>query len=178
MLSCSTVTAYLHRPKIDDAYHEAGHAVVHCFLQVPFKKASIEKICGDYLGVIERRRLTQTFTQKTKIGELKPGDRDQIDRICETLLAGHLAERRLDGRHAPPGSHSDHSHVVGFLLGMYSSRATEAYVEFLRVRTEEILNAPKVWDAVRAVATVLMDKEMLSAKVVTAIYEEARSGAP
>jgi hypothetical protein len=155
------------------AYHEAGHAVAHVLLQVPFRKATIRE-GDDYLGRVEGYKLGKTFLEKIETGDLSLRDEDRIRRIVITLLAGHEAEQRFTGRKNSVGAASDHSSVVDFLFRVYSPKATEAYMTFLEIRTEEELNAPGVWKGLQTVAAALLDKKTLTATEIACIFNEAR----
>jgi hypothetical protein len=71
-------------PREAVAYHEAGHAVIANYLEVPFSRASIEEREGHSLGRVD----------------VKPDwrRRDWVEPYCVAALAGSFAQRRYNPR--------------------------------------------------------------------------------
>lgn len=101
--------------------------------------------------------------------------RDRIERDIMTKLAGPEAEAIHRGSHSwLPGHEGDTRHVVnmaGYVTGTVEE--TEAYLNWLTVRTQTMLNQPILWAAVHALALELLEHGELGTRSVREIMNDA-----
>ena len=151
------------------ARHEAGHAVVCHHLLGSVRRVDITET-ADALGSCEGPDLRLTLNP----GEaLSPAGREKVERRIMVLLAGPIAERQLSGRYCHVGA--SHDYQVSFhLASVYcqSDASAEAFLKWLWVRTEELLELPFVRGRVDAVAMALLERGELSGREVRRIVCE------
>jgi ATP-dependent Zn protease len=115
------------------AYHEAGHAVMYFFQEIPFRRVMIIP-SGDTLGSLHHYRLGRKPKERVEIGFHTPRDRDRLEREIMCLLAGHAAERHFAGRANHRGSHSDHKTAVDLAFPTMHPKEVQAYLRWLSIR--------------------------------------------
>lgn len=124
------------------AFHEASHAIAHCYFKVPFRKATI-RAREDYLGIVEGRRLGPKLIGRFSIGFPTPHDRERVEAVVMCLFAGKIGEHRFTGRWNHSGARSDDEQATDLLFRLAGGSEDEvaSYAKWLRVRaTEAILS--------------------------------------
>jgi ATP-dependent Zn protease len=130
------------------AYHEAGHAFVALFLREQFETVTIirSEIASDALAGCCIRSPSL---------ERKIETREQTETEIQILLAGELAEGYFLGGRAQRHSHEHDVHELALGANRQNPQQASAFVHWLRLRTEELLN--RNWDLVAALASALME---------------------
>jgi hypothetical protein len=145
-------------PSSATAYHEAGHAVVRYWAgreagtAHAFKSASIEED-ADSLGRVIHNSPGAWFQPDIATDSRT---RKRLETEIMGSLAGFLAVERAGYPNASDGSEKDLSTaamLAGYVCG--SVEETEAYIEWLRLRTVALLGREFVWRGVVALATAL-----------------------
>jgi ATP-dependent Zn protease len=155
------------------AYHEAGHAVMHCYLRVPFKKTTIRST-GDYLGMVAGYRLGKVTIGGLRLGRLAARTRERVENMIMILIAGGIAEHVATGRRENAGSAADRSAITDFLTRAYSSeRQISTYWAWLESLTKDIVSEI-LWKAVEQTAQGLLERETLPTHEVCSILETAQ----
>jgi ATP-dependent Zn protease len=148
------------------AYHEAGHAVAHCFLHLPFKYVTIEQ-GEDSLGNVTPFTHPKSF-RPDLYDDWKT--RKRIEHQIMTCFAGHAAELAFSGRKSWKGASSDNHEAVNlasYLCG--SVKQTEVYLNWMWERTFDWVKQPLHWRVIRVVAENLLTKKNLKAHEVRRI---------
>jgi ATP-dependent Zn protease len=153
------------------AHHEAGHAVAHIKLDVPFRKVTIEP-GEDYLGQVSAYGFGKAFQERMATGYPTARDRDRLEREIICILAGPLAEYRFARRRGHVGATSDHRNIVEILFCLCAQNEMQAFVKWLEVRTENLLHAPGVWPAMKSVAKALLERKTLTQAEVRSIFQD------
>jgi ATP-dependent Zn protease len=144
------------------AYHEAGHAVSHFVLRVPFRyvtiKPDIEKHTLSHVYGVFPKKFNPELNRDIRT-------RTRVEHEIMTSLAGHIAEKIASGRTDNVGASFDNHAAVDLASYVTSSDGEmNAYLEWLRIRTESLLLLPLHWDMIEEVANALMKRETISAK--------------
>ena len=163
------------------AYHEAGHAVAHVLLHVPFSYATIEPEVSDArtsLGHV-RSPLPDDLQEWAASAEVPSTEYRQWKRYENRILvrlSGEMAECRIAGpRRARGGVGNDHREAKKAAHAICGSKKEEsAYLTWLRIRAGNIITSPTTWRCVEAVAKALLDKRKLSARRIREIIHGAR----
>lgn len=154
------------------AYHEAGHALV---------------------AYVERRRLRHVSiipdedTQGHCLSGKPPGDfhpdyddgprtRAWLERAIAVSLGGAAAEEHLTGRHPKSGADEDWRRAIdsaSYVTG--SIEETEAYLNWLWIRTKALLKQPWYWAAVKALAAELLERRRIGERRARRIIRNAMS---
>lgn len=112
------------------AYHEAAHAVVYHRLGIPLKEVSIDHVFS----------VEGTFPLEACI-------------MCH--LAGVIMDEKL-GRDCANRDWLDAYSKAGSLVGIENSAAVHRVVERLRNETKAIIEEPRNWAAIQAIARLLL----------------------
>jgi hypothetical protein len=143
------------------AYHEAGHAMAAWQLEIPLGKGKhVLSIVTD--GSAQGHCQYKNMLSCHNI-DVSPtgGDRLKMERMAIVKLAGLVAQRR----HRPSslrswqGSSDFHSAVGLVSCFTGSDRETEAYLNLLQIRAEQIIDRPHVWECVEALASTLLERK-------------------
>lgn len=154
------------------AYHEAGHAVVGLELGIRIKSVNIvqDEEAGR-LGLCEGGKFPKWF-EPDVVKDTKA--RLHAEEHIMFSLAGVEAELRLTGRFNHVGAHGDY--VGADQLAVYfceNEQERFAFMNWLSLRTRNMLYREHVWLKVEAVAKALLDRERLSANELRAICQNA-----
>jgi hypothetical protein len=150
----------------ETAYHEAGHAVV-CYMLGD----RIDKV---YIDPDEEGRAALVATPP----RCEPGDRPlAVENRIMVCLAGELAATKATGKEWHGGAGGDREQIgdARFRLAWFDgpcawSQATKLrFVGWLRALTQDLLDAPEVWQAVKALALELLRNRVLSGPEATAL---------
>ena len=150
------------------AHHEAGHAVMAWWLNLPFRRVTI-KPEGDSLGHLLHNKLPKRFNP-----EIEKSNRVRLlaERHIIASFSGQLAEAKHAGRSPRYGMHSDNRFAVDmatFFCG--STETTEAYLRFCFFSSRDLVI--RWWSLIEAVATELLKRETLTSKEVDAAIKAA-----
>jgi hypothetical protein len=160
------------------AYHEAGHAVTAYDQGIRIHGISI---------VAEERRTGHIRIDTLLLDRLAPtfrsdkGARNRftMERHVMVLLGGYSAVRRLHASKVDESENlhregSDHSTAMNLLLTFAADEAEAAkYYEWLKARTNGIINSPLRWFQLEKLAGALLDHEKLGARRVRETLREA-----
>jgi hypothetical protein len=108
--------------------------------------------------------------------DVSPRDRERIDQLCMTSLAGVVAQRKF----APASVRSWHGSadalrafdLVNCLV--FSMEQAEAYLAYLEVATRDLLEIPHVWRSVKAVAEALLAENTLGRARLKELLDKAQ----
>jgi ATP-dependent Zn protease len=169
------------------AYHEAGHAVAMHMTGRHARLVTIEPDpAAGTLGHCEHIGLDHYFPEMTDTDTLAacPEDVARLEDDVVTWFAGHAAERAYTGRSNYRGARGDRRaarELAGFVT--VNAKERSAFLRWLWIRTEALVDTPQWRAAIQAVAETLLaqrtlDGEQLAAIIRVAIIREvtARTG--
>jgi hypothetical protein len=172
------------------AFHEAGHAVVAHYLGIGVRKVTIvedDDALGRTLGFGRPMSDDQLYSPDART-------RARLEKAIIAAWAGPLAEERATGEFDDHGAgltspihHPEHGQVRRLTEGgdmhriiemadtMHGSgRTTDAYIEYLRLRTLDLLeHGPFIWDQIEAVAAALEEHKTLTARQFRDVCQRA-----
>jgi len=155
------------------AYHEAGHAVVNCHLKIALRREGVtivpDKVAGTGGTSSHRKTISSTI-------EYDASDRNRIraERYVQGLIAGEMAQRRYNPRSVRNEHGSSDRHEAIKVLSYFANNENELgpWFKLLRIRTENLLAVPDVWQAVERLAAALMERRTIPGKEATEIIYE------
>lgn len=173
------------------AHHEAGHAVIGLHLGLPPESVVIKE--GDsfdaLLGGWRHVRPPDTVLKEM---EFVRAARDQgrdldestissttwewIENLIRSTLAGPLAEERLKGGRPDPESSDlihDQEAVKVCARMRWDAAERMRHLQNLETEVAGLLAQPKVWEAVKGVALVLLKRDSLAGPEVRDLYHTA-----
>ena len=143
------------RKKVEKtAYHEAGHAVAAFYMKRSFRYVTIEPE-EDSLGHIMYKKFRDSFNP-----EIDPDReiRKPLEKAIITAFAGPIAEQIFSGRKNIIGAKSDLRDALDYACYLCGSlEETEAYVNWLWIRTKNMIKQPAKWCSVEGLAEELLD---------------------
>ncbi|MCC6959924.1 MAG: hypothetical protein IT301_08760 [Dehalococcoidia bacterium] len=157
------------------AYHEAGHAAMARHLNVAVHSVSIVPDDGS-LGRVQPCALPRGFRPDL---ERSAATESRIRRLVMVCLAGHLAEKQFRaslGKRAPSsaGAIQDHTTAVDLIEWLVvSEREAEAYINWLLVKTQHLLEQDWIWRSVEHIARALIEEREISARRLNALWKES-----
>ena len=157
------------------AYHEAGHAVAHWFLDLRVGRVTI--VPDEKNGTAGTCRGGNALRRHHDPESAGFHDRHQwrMERDVLVLLAGTEATRILTGRSDHVGASSDYHKAID-LLSYYTPENTEEsrlHFKLLRQRVRRLLTLK--WSAVQELAEQLLQRKTLSGKQAVAAMAEGMS---
>ena len=160
------------------AFHEAGHLVAAYRHRIPFtgRKAITIVPSEGYEGVF----IHQNILRRAAL-ESDDSDRSRLkmERLVQVCLGGIEAQRRYDPSSIRYGEDfgdwdggSDYHQAID-LIDYFTSgpKESEAYLELLRIRTENLMVAGCNWNCIEAIARALIEMKTLSAKAAINIIQ-------
>lgn len=155
--------------KQDVAYHEAGHAIAYFALDIPF-----DKICivpdGDSAGAVHH----------PIVDDPDGWDMDEdeksvlIDKHVMICFAGGLAQERFSGSYDEDGCEQDRFDAIDYASRRCNStEESEAYLNWLQIRTKNLVNHPVRWFQIQRLAEAMLDRQELSFDEALKIYRDA-----
>jgi ATP-dependent Zn protease len=153
------------------AYHEAAHAVVARCCGIAVYSISI---IPDHEENSAGHVATQNLMHNKHLDvETEPKNRMRMERMVIQILAGSIAEEMFnpeDFNH--DNSESDYRGAVTLIEYFCGSQEEiEAYLKFLDIRTQNLLNDPYIWEQIEKLADILLEKKKLSAKEVRELFK-------
>jgi hypothetical protein len=156
------------------AYHEAGHAVILWRWDVPLQGAVT--IVPDYewgsAGAVDLPNPDMDDAVGSERAYMLEG------RIA-SQLAGYLAEKRYTGKRANyRGANYDLRHArfdCEEAINTTDERVIGAYLKYMTLRVQELLDRPDIWAAVTGLATKLLERRTLDAEEAFAVIIAAHS---
>src|SRR6266567_2257192 len=150
----------LHRTAI----HEAGHAVAAIALGRPFRSVTIVPEDG-MLGYCSLSRWPKNFQPEIN-DDLRT--RERLESTIISTLAGEIAERHMCGPSWVDAEADLHMAVdlASYCVG--SNEELEAYLEWLRIRTEALVRRSKL--EIEALAEALLRDKTIQAKRAREIF--------
>lgn len=157
------------------AYHEASHAVAHYLLRIPFVEVSIIPD-NESLGCV---KAPQGYGNKLEFWKYdNPGFAEKkIIAEMMTSFAGNIGAEKFTG--TKPGVWSDTDKDAPFaLVGDLSSgpEDDQRILDETWQKTKEMLDDPKNWGAVQALAAELLKRKVISGplarKIIRASFSE------
>jgi len=168
-------------PSFEDivAIHEAGHLVAAHKLRVPFSGPNV-------ITIIPSEEYSGRFTHKNIFaftdGVFRDDDHSRLkmERIVQAALAGIEAQRYLDpasircGESYGDWDGGDDYHQAIDLTDRFTSgnEESEAYLELLRIRAQNLVRSPVNWACIDAIATSLVQSKTLSAPQALRIIQQ------
>jgi hypothetical protein len=157
------------------AYHEAGHAVAAYLLRRAFRYVTIIPKEGSQGHVMPRQR---PGGQPYQLGD-DVADGRRAERMIMVLLAGITAEAIRYGRRPPRWiRQSDIAQAIAWACcgaePAVDPGGPWCWIEWLFRRTRYLLEAPRAWVAVEALAHALLQASRLSGPQARRIIQEAR----
>lgn len=152
------------------AYHEAGHAAVARRLGVAVRSVTVVPD-DEASGRTWHSGPGSWFRPDI---EVDGRTRNRIEAHIMIALAGGEAEDAFLGERSGDGLGPDNDNAVGLALYMSGdSEEASAYLEWLRLRTRNMLRQELVRCEVEAIAAALLDRKRVRAAEVKAICTEA-----
>ncbi len=152
------------------AHHEAGHAVAHFVLRRRIDRVTIvedDESFGRVSGQVVPENLDFLEYGPATLRELKA-----VEDAIVAGLAGAVAECRYTGKPKSPGARDDVAQVFSLAEAVCSSpRTTQAYVDYLSVVAEEMIEANR--NLVEALAAELLERETLSGPATRRVLKDA-----
>jgi hypothetical protein len=150
------------------AYHEAGHVVVGRLLGLQLLDADIYADAEGGRGHTNFAHPGPWFTPER--GSLTKAERDFIERVLTTFMAGYAAEEKA-GHADLEGSGWDRDQSVREWAFYLEQPDLDAFLE----RARDLIARPEVWREVEAVAGALEARGRLDAGEAAAVFESLRS---
>lgn len=173
-------------PERETAIHEAGHAVAAYLLGRPFVRMTIDPsagLDGDALGQVEHAPPAGEWFQPDI--EINSRTRQFLEKHIQISWAGTLAQEiwyeRIQYKpdnaveHLENGARHDTVGLVDMaLLNTGSGQEAEAYIEWLRIRTQNMVrNDFRFWMMAEPLADALLAEKTLSWKRARAVMKSA-----
>lgn len=172
-------------PSFEDivAIHEAGHLVAAHKLRVPFSGPNV-------ITIIPSEEYSGRFTHKNILaftdGVFRDDDHSRLkmERIVQAALAGIEAQRYLDpasircGESYGDWDGGDDYYGAIDLIDRFTSGniETQAYLELLRIRAQNLVTGIANWSCIKAIAASLVQSKSLSAPQARRIIRQTMAG--
>lgn len=151
------------------AYHEAGHVVVGRLLGLQLLDVDVHADGEGGRGHTNFAHPGPWFTPER--GSLTKSERDFIERVLTTFMAGYAAEERA-GPADLEGSGWDRDQSVREWAFYLEQPDLDAFLD----RARDLIARPEVWREVEAVAAALEARGRLDADEASAVVESLHSG--
>ena len=155
------------------AHHEAAHAVAAFHLRRSFHRITVEPD-AESLGHILYRRFGDWF--RPDCYTIDARHREMIDTCTQTALAGPVGEAMYLGRETLDGQTGGGDFTEAVDMAMYlcgSVDEAEAYIDWLVIRTRNMLTNRVTWAEVEGLAAALLEKRRLSYRAARSVIHEA-----
>ena len=140
------------------AHHEAAHAVLHFFQQLPVRRITIQPEVGS-LGYVEIRRPQWFVTPETPVQE----DRQRIyaEREIIALYAGRIAQAKYARKRIHRGYESDEYQIADIASSVISLDDETRYPFLIYCRKLSASLVERYWPYIEAVAQALVERKQL-----------------
>lgn len=153
------------------AYHEAGHAVAKKVLGLKLRSATIVPR-GDYQGFVTGPIGINVQRLRYDIFSVNEVSRWHNEIIV--LMAGAQAQRKYKPRSVRPYMiAADNANIQTILECVHPRNEHRTIINWLRVRTENLINHPKHWRYVEDVAVALLENRTLTGDDISKILAES-----
>jgi hypothetical protein len=146
------------------AYHEAGHVVVAFQVGVGLKEEAVTIV-----PTADCHRSVCTISELKNLGaaELTDEMRLEAERHALVSLAGVVAQKKprpssVRNYHSSP----DYHNAVNLMSHFMEGEVLEAYLNYLVLRTMNLVALPHVWMMIESLAAVLLEKRALTREQV------------
>jgi hypothetical protein len=161
---------------LSTAFHEAGHAAVAFYLEIPIAENAVSIICGE--GFDGKVSIKQSFLRRLgrlDSAELSAAKRLTAERYAIFALAGIEAQRRYRASSVRHYHSSKDYHDAVDVVSYFApdDEELDAYLRLLRIRTRNIVALPGVWAWIEELASALMEKRKLSREDVLKIMQNS-----
>ena len=150
------------------AYHEAGHVVVGRLLGLQLLDVDVHPDAEGGRGHTNFAHPGPWFTPQR--GSLTKAERDFIERVLTTFMAGYAAEERA-GHADLEGSGWDRDSSVREWALYLDHPELDAFLE----RARDLVAGPENWRAIEALATALEQKGKLDAREAADVLDSLHS---
>lgn len=141
---------------LEVAYHEAGHAAIHIYLDLLFDCVSIISVNGAEGWVAH-----PVLTDPREWGEDPDVIELLIDKHVTALLAGPVAQECLTDNYDSAGAGGDHDTLMDLVSRRCrSDDEATAYLAWMHIRTRNMVNM--CWPQIEAIAAALVEAKELS----------------
>lgn len=157
----------------ETAHHEAAHAVVYFWSDVPFRKVTIKPDKkSDSLGHVALHRTPRWMCEPVGSTE-ETRSRSRIEAEVVALYAGQLAQARLTGKHPEDGHWKDAHDAVTLAYRLFSNTdVVNAFLHFCYLHAREWIYAQTHWVEIQAVAEALLERETLTRNQVSQVIAD------
>jgi ATP-dependent Zn protease len=156
------------------AFHEAGHAVVMFWFELPVKYVSI-RATKQWQGVCQWDDFSKLVTVRTR----RTGTKNLVGQLLQVYLAGSCAEFYLTGSDTFAGASKDLT--LGLALVKKLVKSEDEIKRFVQQQMGKILrlmNRSDIWSAVcELAARLLVEHEIDGAKVAEIIDKTMQQAA-
>jgi hypothetical protein len=163
------------RKKIEKtAYHEAGHAVAAFYMKSSFCYITIEPD-EESLGHVMFKKYRDSFNPEIDSDRII---RKPLEKAIIIAFAGAIAEQIFSGQKNPTGTSRDFRSAVDdatYLCG--NLEETEAYINWLWIRTKNMIRQPAKWCSVKRLAEELLDCRKIGYMKTRRIIKESLQSA-
>lgn len=159
-----------------EAYHEAGHAVVMVHLGRAFRQVSVERVAEEHGYRIRGVEWVGDLYEGVDLTSVRRAWRSKIDNLA-ICFAGEVGQVLTLERHAIVLSDQDEQDVVSMVSVFFPNAETiqTMALEAGRRRAEQLLwENPKNGEAVRQLATALLVQPTIDYKEACRIIRRAR----
>ena len=175
--------SYICRRCESTAYHEAGHAVIGCYIGETINNINIIEtdtrlgVCCKQNGLFLTRLLgtNDPCDETTTYGSLTPKRRIRAENTIVGLFAGIISEECLRGRLPRYWAYSndvDRAYKLGERL-VLDEFELPSYMRWLFARTRSfIYGKVEIWIAIKAVAYALLENGVLDNEQFMEIYNK------
>lgn len=153
------------------AWHEAGHAVIAFFHDLPVRYATIRPR-EDSLGHVMPGNHPKWMQPDV---EIPPRTEARIRKTIEKLLAGREAAWLVTGRYNNVGASGDDRQAFNLATHLCDDDEAAAYLAWVRIRARNMVRRPHVRVSIEAVAQALLARKRLSGNEIKAVIREAIS---
>lgn len=157
------------------AYHEAGHAVAAYVLRRAFTRVSIEAD-ESTLGRCSFRPPGEWFRPDLKVDW---ATRRRLEERMMISLAGPEVEASFTGTYDPAAAQEDLDRAIDHACFMTGDEIeASAYVEWIRLRTVNLMKRDGFWPGVAALADELLARREVTYRTARAVIERALRAQP
>ena len=160
------------------AYHEAGHAVAAWNVHV--RAESISIIPDPNNGSLGRHIGRPYFTGMRPDLDNSPRVQRRLEHKALVCLAGPAAQRRFNPRgyrhHHAEDDYRQAIDLLSYIVG--DPNELSAYVGLIEIRARNFVRIPRMWAAIRGLASALLDRGEIPGREIRPIILQSRQKVP